>query len=66
MRGAAGPGNLTGPGSQTIHERLAAGISASGAGRYTAVTLPFTTFTYTDNQQAIEFTILRLAKHVLT
>jgi dipeptidyl aminopeptidase/acylaminoacyl peptidase len=39
------------------HERLAASLSAAAAGKYTAVTLPFTTFTFVDEMQAIEFTI---------
>ena len=37
------------------HAKLAAGINALLGGAVTAVTLPFTTFTYADNQTAIEF-----------
>ena len=39
------------------HARLAAGISSAAGGKYTAVTLPFTTFTFVDNDRAIEFTL---------
>ncbi len=39
------------------HSRLAAGISSAAGGKYTAVTLPFTTFTFVDNDRAIEFTL---------
>src|SRR5215831_11697666 len=37
------------------HEKLAASLSAAAEGRYTAVTLPFTTITFVDNERAIEF-----------
>lgn len=37
------------------HTKLATGINALLGGTVTAVTLPFTTFTYADNQTAIEF-----------
>src|SRR5262245_50122633 len=37
------------------HERLAASLSAAAAGKYTAVTLPFNTITFIDNERAIEF-----------
>ena len=39
------------------HVKLAAAISTAAGGTYTAVTLPFTTFTYTNNEQAIEFAV---------
>jgi dipeptidyl aminopeptidase/acylaminoacyl peptidase len=39
------------------HARLAAAINTAAGGSYTALTLPFQTFTYTDNQQAITFAI---------
>jgi dipeptidyl aminopeptidase/acylaminoacyl peptidase len=40
------------------HARLATSMSAAAGGTYTATTLPFTTFTYTDNtMQAIEFAL---------
>jgi dipeptidyl aminopeptidase/acylaminoacyl peptidase len=39
------------------HARLAAALSAAANGKYTAVTLPFMTFVYQDNQQAIEVSI---------
>jgi dipeptidyl aminopeptidase/acylaminoacyl peptidase len=39
------------------HARLAAAISSAASGKYTATSLPFTTFTFTDNMQAIEFAI---------
>jgi dipeptidyl aminopeptidase/acylaminoacyl peptidase len=38
------------------HARLAAALS-SATNKYTAVTLPFTTFTFADNERAIQFTI---------
>ncbi len=38
------------------HARLAAVLSSAAGGKYTAVTLPFSTFSFTDNEQAIEFT----------
>ncbi|HKQ74313.1 MAG TPA: DPP IV N-terminal domain-containing protein [Blastocatellia bacterium] len=37
------------------HEKLAASLSTAAAGRYTAVTLPFATITFLDNERAIEF-----------
>jgi dipeptidyl aminopeptidase/acylaminoacyl peptidase len=37
------------------HEKLAASLSQASGEKYTAVTLPFTTFTFTDNEQSIEF-----------
>jgi len=39
------------------HTRLAAALSAAASAKYTAVTLPFTTFTFADGMQAIEFSI---------
>jgi dipeptidyl aminopeptidase/acylaminoacyl peptidase len=39
------------------HEKLAASLSAASGEKYTAVTLPFTTFTFTDNEQAIDFEV---------
>ncbi|HEX6944332.1 MAG TPA: prolyl oligopeptidase family serine peptidase [Gemmatimonadaceae bacterium] len=39
------------------HERLATGLSAATGGRYTAVTLPFNSFTFSNNDQAITFTV---------
>ena len=39
------------------HTRLAASLSTAASGKYSAVTLPFTSFEYVDNQQAIQFTI---------
>src|SRR6185436_19085814 len=39
------------------HARLATAISTAASGTYTATTLPFTTFTYADNMQAIEFAL---------
>ncbi len=39
------------------HERLAAALSTAAQGKYTAVTLPFSTFTFADDLQAIDFTI---------
>ncbi len=39
------------------HEKLAAALSAAAEGEYTAVTLPFSAFTFSDDMQAIEFTI---------
>jgi dipeptidyl aminopeptidase/acylaminoacyl peptidase len=39
------------------HAKLASALSTTAAGTYTAVTLPFTTFTYTDNLSAIDFSI---------
>jgi dipeptidyl aminopeptidase/acylaminoacyl peptidase len=37
------------------HARLAAALSAAADGKYTAVTLPFTTFSFVDDEKAIEF-----------
>jgi dipeptidyl aminopeptidase/acylaminoacyl peptidase len=39
------------------HARLATALSTAASASYTAVTLPFSTFTYVDSGQAIEFTI---------
>ena len=39
------------------HTRLAAELSSANSASYTAITLPFTTFTYVDDQRAIEFTV---------
>src|SRR6185503_2047769 len=39
------------------HERLAAGLSTATGGRYTAVTLPFTNYTFTNNDQDITFAV---------
>jgi len=39
------------------HARLAASLSTAAGGKYTAVTLPFTSFTYSPAMDAIEFTI---------
>src|SRR5215471_4027103 len=39
------------------HARLAAGLSTAAKAKYTAVTLPFTTFTFTDEDRAIQFVI---------
>jgi hypothetical protein len=39
------------------HEKLAAALSAAANATYTAVTLPFTSFTFVDELWAIEFTI---------
>ena len=39
------------------HARLATSLSAAATGNYTAVTLPFSTFTFIDNMQAIEFAV---------
>jgi dipeptidyl aminopeptidase/acylaminoacyl peptidase len=39
------------------HAKLAAGISSATGGKYTAVTLPFTTFAFVDNDRAIEFSL---------
>ena len=39
------------------HAKLAAAISTAASGSYTALTLPFATFEYVDNMQAIEFAI---------
>jgi Dipeptidyl peptidase IV (DPP IV) N-terminal region/Prolyl oligopeptidase family len=37
------------------HERLAVSLSAAANEKYTAITLPFNTFTFTDNETAITF-----------
>jgi dipeptidyl aminopeptidase/acylaminoacyl peptidase len=39
------------------HAKLAAGLGAANGGTYTAVTLPFNTFTFVDDDKAIEFTV---------
>src|SRR5688500_1894794 len=39
------------------HERLATGLAAATGGRYPAVTLPFNSFAFTNNDQAITFTV---------
>ena len=39
------------------HAKLAAGISSATGGKYTAVTLPFTIFTFVDHDRAIEFAL---------
>jgi dipeptidyl aminopeptidase/acylaminoacyl peptidase len=39
------------------HAKLAAALSTAANAKYTAVTLPFTTFTFSSNRQAIEFAI---------
>ena len=39
------------------HAKLASALSTTAGGTYSAVTLPFTTFTYTDNLSAIDFSI---------
>jgi dipeptidyl aminopeptidase/acylaminoacyl peptidase len=39
------------------HARLAAALSTAANAKYTAVTLPFTSFTFTDNEHAIQFVI---------
>ena len=39
------------------HAKLAASLSVAASGTFTATTLPFSTFTYVDNMQAIEFAI---------
>ena len=39
------------------HARLAAASAAAANGKYTAVTLPFNTFQYVENQQGIELAI---------
>jgi dipeptidyl aminopeptidase/acylaminoacyl peptidase len=39
------------------HARLAASLSTAAAGQYTAVTLPFSTFSFVDDDGAIEFRI---------
>ena len=39
------------------HERLATGLNAATRGRYTATTLPFNTFAFANNDQAITFNV---------
>ncbi len=39
------------------HEKLAASLSRETRGKYTGLTLPFTTFSFADNQQAIQLAI---------
>jgi dipeptidyl aminopeptidase/acylaminoacyl peptidase len=39
------------------HARLAEGVSTATKGKYSALTLPFATFTFTDEDKAIEFAI---------
>jgi dipeptidyl aminopeptidase/acylaminoacyl peptidase len=39
------------------HAKLAAGMSSATGGKYTAVTLPFTNFSFVDDDRAIEFTL---------
>jgi dipeptidyl aminopeptidase/acylaminoacyl peptidase len=39
------------------HTRLAESLSTAAKGKYTAVTLPFATFSFADNDRAIEFLI---------
>ena len=39
------------------HAKLADALSTAAQAKYTAVTLPFSTFTFADDMQAIEFTI---------
>lgn len=39
------------------HEKLAASLSAASGEKYTAITLPFTTFTFTDSEQVINFEV---------
>jgi hypothetical protein len=39
------------------HERLASGLSAATGGRHTAVTLPFSSYTFTNNDQSITFAL---------
>ena len=39
------------------HARLAAALSTATGNKYTDVTLPFTTLTWVDNQQTIEFAV---------
>src|SRR6185503_19964352 len=39
------------------HARLAAALVSAPGGPFTATTLPFSTFTFADNMQAIEFTV---------
>jgi dipeptidyl aminopeptidase/acylaminoacyl peptidase len=39
------------------HAKLAASLSTASAGRYTARTLPFTTFRFIDSERAIEFSV---------
>jgi len=39
------------------HDKLAEALSAAAQAKYTGVTLPFPTFTFSDDLQAVEFTI---------
>ena len=39
------------------HAKLAAGLSTAASAQYTAVTLPFNSFTFVNNRQSIEFTV---------
>lgn len=39
------------------HAKLAASLSTAAGAKYTAITLPFNTFTFVDNRQAIEFAV---------
>ena len=39
------------------HERLATSLSAVSGGRYTALTLPFSSYSFINNDQAIAFTV---------
>ncbi len=39
------------------HEKLAAALSRETRNKYTGLTLPFTTFTFADNQQAIQASV---------
>jgi dipeptidyl aminopeptidase/acylaminoacyl peptidase len=39
------------------HEKLAASLSSAAAGKYTARTLPFSTFRFVNNERAIELTV---------
>ncbi|HKV99952.1 MAG TPA: hypothetical protein VJN96_09010, partial [Vicinamibacterales bacterium] len=38
------------------HAKLAAGLSTAASAQYSAITLPFNSFTFVNNRQAIEFT----------
>src|SRR5580693_6902239 len=39
------------------HEKLAVSLSAAAGEKYTAVTLPFSEFTFADGQRALQFTV---------
>ena len=39
------------------HERLAAALAQAAGAKYTALTLPFSTFSFTDGERAIQFTV---------